>query len=256
MERNRAVLDRFRAACQAHDSVLAAFLGGSLAAGTADEESDLDVYAVIDPARYERFLAEREAFLRSWGDPVFSMEIRNFENLGFDMILFAMADGVDGELALATPENMMAIHGGPHEVLVDKTGILEGVEFPLLTFDERPTAAAVEAALAWFWWEIRVALKSWVRGKWWGTGRMLERVRERLIFLAQAAGATDFRSSLSGTFAPVEKEALADAIAEAVRRYLEWGPNAAASTGAPYPSGLVEVNSNRVARTLGQHFST
>jgi len=231
--------------------VLAAFLGGSFAAGTADEESDLDLYVVIRPSDYEAFLAERESFLRAWGDPVFSMEVRNFENLGFDMILFAMADGVDGELALATPENMMATHGGPHDVLVDKERILEGVEFPLLSFDEHPSAADVEAALSWFWWEARTALKSWVRGKLWATARWMERIRERLLVLAQAAGVEDARAALSGTFAPLEERALAEAIAVAVRRYLEWGPRAADSAGATYPSGLAEVNTDRVARRLG-----
>src|SRR5207249_3004916 len=142
---------------------LAAFLGGSLAAGTSDEESDLDLYLVVDGPSYEPFMARREAFLHAWGEVVFSAEIRNFEDLGFDMILFTMADGVEGEVALATPTNFMATHGGAHRVLVDETGLLAGVEFPLLSFDEAPRKEEVERTLWWFWWQVRGALKAWAR---------------------------------------------------------------------------------------------
>jgi hypothetical protein len=48
------------------------------------------------------------------------------------MTTFALADGVYGEVAYGTTANFLTLHGGPHEVLVDKTGLLEGVTFPLL----------------------------------------------------------------------------------------------------------------------------
>ena len=57
---------------------------------------------------------------------------REAEDLGFDMVLFELADGVCGELALGHDRNFRALHGGPHVVLVDPTSFLEGVEFPLL----------------------------------------------------------------------------------------------------------------------------
>jgi predicted nucleotidyltransferase len=36
-------VERFRALCQADPRIVAAFVGGSLATGTADEYSDIDV---------------------------------------------------------------------------------------------------------------------------------------------------------------------------------------------------------------------
>lgn len=48
---HQAVVARFVAACQADERVLAAFLGGSYAAGTADARSDLDLYAIISDVR-------------------------------------------------------------------------------------------------------------------------------------------------------------------------------------------------------------
>jgi hypothetical protein len=251
LDRNRAAVERFAVACRADPAVIAAFLGGSLAAETADDESDLDLYVVVDGSSYEQFMAGRERFLQTWGDPVFSAEIRNFENLGFDMVLFTMADGVEGELALATPQNFRATHGGPHRVLVDKGGLLSDVEFPLLSFDERPGKEDVERTLWWFWWQVRGAVKAWARQRWWEAASQLTGARDSCLTLASAASADDPRQALAPTFAPLEPEALAAGILTAVRYYLEWGPSAAKSVGASYPDGLAQVSADRVASSLG-----
>ena len=137
LERNWAAVERFAAACQGDAAVLAAFLGGSLAAGTADEESDLDVYIVVAEPGYDAFVDRPKDFLASWGEVAFATTLRNFEGLGFEMVLFVMTDGVEGELAVGKEANFRSTHGGPHRVLVDKTGILEGVEFPALALDDR-----------------------------------------------------------------------------------------------------------------------
>jgi hypothetical protein len=251
LDRNRAAIERFTVACRADPAILAAFLGGSLAAETADEESDLDLYVVVDGSSYESFMARHEAFLHAWGDLVFSAEIRNFEDLGFDMILFTMADGVEGELAVATPQNFMAMHGGPHHVLVDRTGLLVDVEFPLLSFDEHPRKEEVERTLWSFWWQVRGAVKAWARGKWWSAASQLKGIRDSCLVLAAAAGADDPRHVLASTFAPLDPDALAAGILTAVQCYLAWGPAAAEAVGASYPEGLATVGADRVASSLG-----
>jgi len=131
-ERSRAAIGRFQAACADHPLVVAAFLGGSYAAGRPRPDSDIDLYVVTRPEDYRALIAEREAFIRSWGDPTGLRDVWNFEGLGFDMTAFTLADGVHGEVAYGTTANFMTVHGGPHEVLVDKAGILDGVVFPLL----------------------------------------------------------------------------------------------------------------------------
>jgi hypothetical protein len=249
--RNRAAVERFAIACRDDTAVLAAFLGGSLAAETADEESDLDIYAVVDGSSYEQFMARREGFLQAWGDPVFSTEIRNFEDLGFDMILFAMADGVEGELALGTPQNFLTTHGGPHRVLVDKAGLLSDVEFPLLSFDDRPGREEVERTLWGFWWQVRGAVKAWARQRWWEAASQLNGPRDCCLILSSAASAEEPRQALAPTFAHLDPDALAAGILTAVRCYLEWGPAAAESVGVPYPEHLAKVSANRVAASLG-----
>ena len=70
--------------------------------------------------------------MESWGEPVRVQDVWNFEGLGFDMVIFTLADAVEGELALGTTANLMKLHGGPHQVLIDKVDVLDGVSLPLL----------------------------------------------------------------------------------------------------------------------------
>ena len=48
-------MNRFVAACQADERVVAAFLGGSYARGTADAYSDLDLCLITTDEAYEDF---------------------------------------------------------------------------------------------------------------------------------------------------------------------------------------------------------
>jgi predicted nucleotidyltransferase len=120
-------VERFRAASQADQRVVAAFVGGSLATGTADEYSDLDLYLITAEEEYNSFFAGRVAFMRRLGEPVF---LEDFNGFGFDMVLFIFEDGVKGELALSKAKSFLHIHDGPYRVLVDKIGLLKGVVFP------------------------------------------------------------------------------------------------------------------------------
>ena len=132
LRRYREAIDRFAVAASAEQLVLAAFLGGSYAAGRATETSDLDVYVIARRQDYEALWAKRAEFIADWGEVVILRDLVDFEGLGFDMVQFELADGVHGELAFGHTDNFMVIHGGPYEVLVDREGLLDGVEFPLL----------------------------------------------------------------------------------------------------------------------------
>jgi hypothetical protein len=127
-----AAVARFRESCDQHPLVVAAFLGGSYAAGTATDASDIDIYLVTSEDDYEAFFAMRRDFMLTWGEPVRLIDVLDFEGLGFDMLDFELADGVWGQLALGHTGNFKALHGGPHDVLVDKVGLLEEITFPRL----------------------------------------------------------------------------------------------------------------------------
>lgn len=97
MNRSQAdLIERFVAACRADDRVVAAFLGGSLAAGTADDYSDLDLYLITQDEAYKSFFSDRQEFMRRLGMPVFA---EDFSEFGFDMVPFIYEDGVYGSEA-------------------------------------------------------------------------------------------------------------------------------------------------------------
>ena len=107
-------------------------MGQVNAAGCTRPDSDIDLYVVTKLEDYTTFIADRQRFIRSWGDPTELEDLWDFEGLGFDMTAFKMADGVHGEVAYGTTTNFLTLHGGPHDVLVDKADLLSGVTFPLL----------------------------------------------------------------------------------------------------------------------------
>jgi len=128
----RAAIARFREACEHEPLVVAAWLGGSFAAGRATETSDVDVYAVSDERDYGLLWSSRYTFVEAMGRSVRRDDHPNFERLGFDLVHFELDDGVSGEIAFGHTGNFLSLHGGPHEVLLDRIGLLEDVSFPLL----------------------------------------------------------------------------------------------------------------------------
>jgi len=132
IERCRAAIERFREVCEREPLIVAAFLGGSFAAGRATDSSDVDVYVVSREEDYPAPWARRQELLRTWGEPVELQDVLDFEGLGFDMVLFELDDGVEGEIAFGHTGNFRSLHGGPYDVLVDRIGLLDGVVFPLL----------------------------------------------------------------------------------------------------------------------------
>lgn len=132
LESCKAAIDRFRSVCEREPLVVAAWLGGSFAAGRATDDSDVDLYAVSREGDYARMWARRRAFVEAMGELLVLEEHPNFEGIGFDLVHFALADGVTGEIAFGHERNFLSLHGGPHEVLLDRIGLLDAVVFPLL----------------------------------------------------------------------------------------------------------------------------
>src|SRR5215469_9373291 len=85
---HQVVMNRFVAACQADERVVAAFLGGSYAKGTADAHSDLDFGLIIADEAYSDFLAGCAAFIRRLGEPMF---LQDGHGGGTDVLFFILS---------------------------------------------------------------------------------------------------------------------------------------------------------------------
>lgn len=259
---HQIIMNRFISACQADERIVAAFLGGSYARGTADAYSDLDLYVITTDEMYDDFKASCEAFLRLLDEPLF---LENFDDFGFDLIVFTLADGTEGELALGRESHFLHIHGGPHRVLLDKKGILAGVVFPLYQPAQAEQVQTLHRLIYWFWQDLsHHFITPIARGQLWSAYGALEDLRRTCVNLARlrqnfstlAEGyekieqvlPSEQLALLQATFCPMEREALLRAALIIVHFYRELAPSLAQAHGIPYPSELARVMYERLER--------
>jgi predicted nucleotidyltransferase len=253
----QAVINRFVAACQADERVVAATLYGSYARGAADVYSDLDLGLITTDEAYQDFVAGREAFIRLLGEPVF-LEDFDLPNIVF----FIFPDGTDVELALGSESQFNHNHGGPYRVLLDKKNLLAGAVFPR----DRPAQAkqieTLRRLVYWFWHDLSHFIAAMGRGQlWWAYGQIealrrycVNLARLRHDFSAEADGYEKVEqaipgeqlSSLQATCCPLEPGAMLQAVLVIVRFYQELAPHLAQTHGIPYPAALARVMSDRL----------
>jgi predicted nucleotidyltransferase len=264
---HQIIMSRFVAACQADERVVAAFLGGSYARGAVDAYSDLDLYLVITDEAYDDFFAGCEAFLRLLGEPLF---LEDFNDYGFDLVLFIFANGTEGELGLGHASRFTHIHGGPYRVLLDKKGILEGAVFPGYEPTQAEQIETLRKLIYWFWHDLsHHFITAMARGQIWSAYGALEDLRRTCVNLArlqenfQAAAegyekveqaiAVEKLSPLEDTFCPLEQSAMLQAALIIVRFYREVAPPLAQAHGITYPADLERVVSDRLEKLWNAH---
>jgi predicted nucleotidyltransferase len=259
-QNHQVVMNRFVAACQADERVVAAFLGGSYARDAADAYSDLDLYLITTDEAYDDFFAEREAFIRRLGEPMF---LEDYHGNGGDFVFFIFADGTEGELGLGRESHFTDIHGGPYRVLLDKKGILAGAVFPWYEAAQAEQTETLHRLVSWFWHDLsHHFITTMARGQLWSAYGALEDMRLTCVNLARLqqnfqAAAEGYEkleqaipveqlAPLQATFCPMERGAMLQAALVIVRFYQELAPPLARAHGIPYPAGLERVMSDRL----------
>ena len=179
-DKHQIFMDRFVEACQADDRVVAAFLGGSYASGTADAYSDLDLSLITTDETYDDFLAGREAFILLLGEPLF---LETFHRPNFAFFIFP--DGTEGELALGRASDFTDMNRGSYRVLLDKTALLAGAVFPGYEPTEVEQIETLRRLVTWFWHDLSHFTTAMGRGQlWWAHGQ-LEALRHYCVNLAR-----------------------------------------------------------------------
>jgi predicted nucleotidyltransferase len=262
---HQVITDRFVAACQADERVVAAILGGSYARGAADTHSDLDLYLVTTDEGYETFLAERDAFVQRLGKPLF---YEDFGSPGMAFLIFP--DGAEVELGIGRAGQFKQIHEGPYITLLDKTGILEGVVFPRHEADPAGQTETLRQLVTWFWHDLSHFTTALARGQlWWAHGQLevlrlicvnLARLRHNFsdvnvggegYFKVEKALPVEQLAPLQATCSPLERDAMLQAALAIVRFYREQAQPLAQAHGLTYPADLDRVMVARLEK-LGQ----
>jgi predicted nucleotidyltransferase len=176
----QAVVDRFVIACLADGRILAAFLSGSYARGTADAHSDLDLNVITTDEDLQDFLAQRDAFVQKLGQAEF---IENFDHP--KLVFVILADGTEIEIGIARKSQFEEMHSGPYRVLVDKYNLLEGVVFRGREPSPAEQKEKLRRSIYWFWHDAGHFIKALHRGQlWWAQGQ-LEVLRGICVDLAR-----------------------------------------------------------------------
>ena len=257
---HQTVLDRFVVACQSDDRITAAFLGGSYARDAADAYSDLDLYLITTDDDFNGFYAQRSAFMRRLGDPVF---IEDFDIP--NIVFYILADGTEGELGLGCESRFDDIHHGPYQVLVDKKGILTGAVFTGQEPDLVGQTEKLRRLIFWFWHNLSHFITALGRGQlWWAQGQ-LEELRRYCVNLARLrsdftdaeAGTEPFfkleqvipveqLSPLQPTFCPMARDEILASGLALVQFYKELAIPLAMTHGISYPDILERVMLRRL----------
>lgn len=248
-------MNRFIAACQDDERIVAAFLGGSYARGAADVHSDLDLSLITTDATYERFCAERQTFIRLLGEPLF------LEDFGVSHGLFYIfADETEGELWIGRESHFHHIHEGPYRTLLDKKGILAGVVLPAHEADPTEQVERLRQQINWFWHDLSHFIKALGRGQLWFAYGQLEVLRNYCVNLArlrhnfadvdvgdepyfkiEEAMPSEQLAPLQATYCPMEYEPMLQAGQTILQFYKEVATSLAQTHSIPYPADLERI---------------
>ena len=266
-QNHQVVMNRFIAACQADERVVAAFLGGSYARDADDAYFDLDLYLITANEAYEDFFAGRKAFIRQLGEPVF---LEDFHGGDADFVFFTFHDGIEVELGLGRESHFHHIHSGPYRVLLDKKGILAGAVFPGYEPTQAEQIETLRRLVSWFWHDLsHHFITSLARGQIWSAYGALEDLRLTCVNLArlrqnfqveiegyekvEQALPVEQVAPLHATFCPMERGAMLQAALVIVRFYQELAPPLARAHGITYPIELERVMFDRLEQLCNAH---
>ena len=185
------MLERFAAACRDDYRIVAGFLYGSHAAGTADAHSDVDLVAVAADGQRDAVWHDREILIRRLGDP---LQVETFD--GDDTVFFILAGGADGELTVTDARGLPQSSRGPHRAIHDPDGILAGVTFTGSQPDEDDQVEQLRRQVQWFWHDMAHFTAALGRAQLWWAGGQLDELRRYCVNLARLRA--DFSGHLDG----------------------------------------------------------
>lgn len=259
---HQAVIDRFLVACREDERVAAAFLVGSYTTGTADTYSDLDLILIAAEESFDDLAADRHAFARRLGEPLFLED--------FDLpetVFLIYPDGAEVEVSFMPESRVGQILDLPHWSLLDKKGLLAAAP---ASEAAAPSAAAVETLrrqIAWFWHDLSHFITALARDqRWWASGQ-LETLRHCCLSLArlrhdladpEVGGESYFKidkvlpaeelAPLRETFCPPEPAAMLAAARAVVDFYRTLAAPLAEANGLAYPTELERIMLARLAQ--------
>jgi len=259
---HQEVVDRFVLACHTDERVAAAFLVGSYVKGKNDAHSDLDLYLITTDGVYEDFIANRVAFIRLLGEPLF---MEDFDLPGIVFLIFP--GGSEVELSFGRESQLSQILNEPYKVLLDKKNITSGVISREREVDHEEQTEKLRRLIYWFWHELSHFITALARGQlWWAHGQLgalrlycINLARLRNNFLDQDVGEEGYfkiekaipleqLAALKATYCPMEEDAMLESADIIVRFFRDIATGLATTHGITYPEHLDKAMFERLER--------
>ena len=255
-------MDRFISACQADHRVAAALHVGSYVKGLADAHSDLDLYLVITDDAYDGFIADRSAFIRELGEPLF------MEDFDLPDILFLIfPDGSEVEISFGRENQLRYILNEPHKILLDKKNITAGVTAGEREVNVEEQTEKLRRLIYWFWHDLSHFITALARRQlWWAHGQLgalrlycINLIRLENNFSDQDIGAEGYfklekaipvqqLAALKTTYPPMEENAMLESALVIVRFFRDLATGLASTHGIIYPERLDKVMVERLEK--------
>jgi len=159
---------------------------GSMATGTADRYSDLDLYLLVRSDKYNEVYSERSSFARKIGKVISTFEVEWPNCQLYGVILDSC---VEVDLCYCKPEQVEIF--GPYKIIVDKEGSLQELLSKHTLTYETDVKKRLTEHLDFAAYNLMHAINMLGRGEYWSSIRQVEMLRKRIVSLIGLRTKTD-----------------------------------------------------------------
>jgi len=247
--KNKSVLRNMLSKCvqllEADSRVEGAYVVGSMADGTFDDYSDIDLYIVVKDERYTEAYQERFRFAEQIGDVLSTFEIEwpNCQLLGAIYRNYMEVD------FCYTMLEKVEVFSDRYKILLDRTGrVRQTLVKKDFTVDARKELRTqTEFAL----YNLLHAVHMLKRGEYWSSIKQIETLRRRIVVLMDLSLGKDIaeeyrrleslfplkvEKKLRKTLCSYGNRAIEKSIAAAVQLFCEVGKELAGKFSVEFPS--------------------
>jgi len=223
---------------------------GSMATGTADKYSDLDLYLLVQGDKYDEIYGQRSSFARKIGKVISTFEVEWPNCQLYGVIL---DNCVEVDLCYCKPEQIEMF--GPYNVIVDKIGNLEELLSKHTLTYETDVKKRLTEHMDFAAYNLLHAINMLGRGEYWSSIRQVEILRKRVVSLIGLRTKTDVEEeyrrleqlaseetnrSLQETLCHYNFESIAKAISATTALFIQQAQKLCKDENLPFPLGRFE----------------
>jgi len=185
-EEQERLLEKITSLVKEDDRIRGLWAVGSLATGTVDRYSDLDLYLLVEKENYVQVFGERSSFAEKVGKVLSTFEVEWPNCQLYGVIL---ENCIEVDLCYCKPEQVEVF--GPYRIVFDRKGDLKELLSQHTAKFEGDVEKRVREQLDFAAYNLLHAINMLGRGEYWSSIRQLEMLRKRIVSLIGLRTRTD-----------------------------------------------------------------